>query len=200
MLKPLIKAESPLLNGNLSMVGKLYSSEKCESLLATLMTTISWNEDYCIVFGRRFNIPRLQAWYADEGIQYSYSNNLLKTQPWLESLSEIKHDVQQMTGHTFNSVLVTFYRNGNDHVTWHADDEEELGPHPVIASLSLGATRKFQFRHKHDDITGSVYLTAGDLLLMRPKFQADWEHCVPGEPTIKEPRINLTFRKVEPPC
>jgi alkylated DNA repair dioxygenase AlkB len=168
-------------------------------LLTKLITTLEWNADYCVVYGRRFDIPRLQAWYADQGIRYSYSNNLLKTQPWPASLLAIKHHIQQKTGNEYNSVLVTYYRNGNDHVTWHSDDEEELGTEPVIASLSLGATRQFQFRHKSIDLSGRILLHNGDLLIMRPAFQADWEHCVPSEPTINEPRINLTFRKVFPP-
>jgi alkylated DNA repair dioxygenase AlkB len=199
MLHASIKKVAPFETEGLSMMGKLYSSERCMSLLDTLISTIKWNEDFYIAFGRRFDVPRLQAWYADEGIQYSYSNNLLKTQPWLASLLQIKRDVQQKTGHDFNSVLVTYYRNGNDYVTWHADDEDELGADPVIASLSLGATRNFQFRHKRNDITGNIFLHNGDLLLMRPQFQSDWEHCVPSESAISVPRINLTFRKVEPP-
>ena len=180
-------------------MGKLYSPEHCVTLLNTLITTIDWNEDSCIIFGRRFEIPRLQAWYADNGIHYSYSNNLLTTQRWNELLSTIRRDVQQKTGYDFNSVLLTYYRHGNDHVTWHADDEEELGAEPVIASLSLGATREFQFRRKHDELQGSIYLNDGDLLLMRPGFQVHWEHCIPLEPDINQPRINLTFRKVNPP-
>jgi alkylated DNA repair dioxygenase AlkB len=199
MLPASLQSEISFARGDLLLMGKLYSPKKCASLLATLITEVQWNDDYCIVLGRRFNIPRLQAWYADEGIQYNYSNNLLKTQPWIKILLQIKHDVQQKTGHEFNSVLVTYYRDGNDYVSWHADDEAELGADPVIASLSLGATREFQFRHKLEGITGSIHINEGELLLMRPGFQANWEHCIPGEPTIIEPRINLTFRKVEPP-
>lgn len=199
MPNTLVEPETPFTCGDLALLGKLYSSEKSASLLASLITNIQWNEDYCVVFGRRFQIPRLQAWYADEGIQYSYSNNLLKNQPWLDTLIDIKHDVEQITGHPFNSVLVTYYRNGDDHVNWHADDEDELGSEPVIASLSLGATRELQFRHKHNDIMDSVLLHDGDLLLMHPGFQTHWQHRVPSEPSIKRPRINLTFRKVTPP-
>ena len=199
MPNTLVEPETPFTCGDLALLGKLYSSEKSASLLASLITTIQWNEDYCVVFGRRFQIPRLQAWYADEGIQYSYSNNLLKNQSWLDTLIDIKHDVEQITGHPFNSVLVTYYRNGDDHVNWHADDEDELGSEPVIASLSLGATRELQFRHKHNDIMDSVLLHDGDLLLMHPGFQTHWQHRVPSEPSTTSPRINLTFRKVTPP-
>ena len=198
MLHALTEPEIKPVKDNLFLLGELYSAAQCKFLLAELIATLKWNEDYCFVWGRKFHIPRLQAWYADEGIQYSYSNNLLKTQSWLEPLLAIKNDVQQKTGHEFNSVLVTFYRNGNDHVTWHADDEDELGTDPVIASLSLGVTRKFQFRHKRNGLTGNVLLSNGELLMMQPGFQADWVHCVPREPTISEPRINLTFRKVVP--
>jgi alkylated DNA repair dioxygenase AlkB len=208
MTQALLKSETTFVTGDfvggdfaggdLVVIDRLYSCRQRAELLAALIANIQWNEDYCVVFGRRFDIPRLQAWYADEGIQYSYSNNLLKTQPWLESLWTIKLDVQRKTGHDYNSVLVTFYRNGNDHVTWHADDETELGPEPVIASLSLGATREFQYRHKLAGTMNSVWLSDGDLLLMKPRFQTEWEHCVPSEPSVCEPRINLTFRKVIP--
>ena len=193
-----MRALTPFETDDLSLVGKLYSDEQCMSLLDELTATINWHEDYCIVHGRKFYIPRLQAWYADEGIQYSYSNNLLRTQSWLKSLLTIKRDIEQQTAQQFNSVLVTFYRDGNDHVGWHADDEEELGAEPVIASLSLGATRNFEYRHKREDFTGSISLTNGDLLLMHPNFQAKWEHCTPSEPAVNDPRINLTFRKVAP--
>lgn len=195
---PETKAE-PLASGSLLSFSKLYSEQHCTSLLDELITSINWNKDHCVVFGRRFNIPRLQAWYADEGIQYSYSNNLLTNQFWLESLLAIKHDVQQKTAYTFNSVLVTYYRDGNDHVNWHADDEGELGTDPVIASLSLGATRTFRYRHQHTGLSGEILLGNGDLLLMRPAFQMQWEHCVPAEPAIDKPRLNLTFRRVIPP-
>lgn len=191
--------ETPFTSGDLSLIGKINSSEQCLSLLDELIATVKWNEDYCVVFGRRFHIPRLQAWYADNGIRYNYSNNLLETQPWLESLLAIKRDVQLKTAQEFNSVLLTFYRNGNDFVNWHADDEDELGIDPVIASLSLGATRTFQYRRKRDGLTGNVELNSGDLLLMQPAFQKSWEHRIPSEPAVTEPRINLTFRKIVPP-
>ena len=183
----------------LKLLGKLYSSDHCCELLATLIDSIAWSDDSCIIFGRRFDIPRLQAWFADEGIHYSYSNNLIKTQPWIEPLLDIKQDVQRITGHSFNAVLLTYYRDGSDHVTWHADDEDELGKEPVIASLSLGETRQFHFRHKHNGTSGKLALHDGDLLLMHPEFQENWQHCIPIESSISKPRINLTFRKVVPP-
>jgi alkylated DNA repair dioxygenase AlkB len=163
-----------------------------------LLENASWCEDYYEAFGRRINIPRLQAWYADTGLQYSYSNNLLTTQTWTAPLSEIKQHVEQETRQRFNSVLVTCYRDGNDSLSWHADDEAELGPLPYIVSLSLGASRDMHYRHKRYNTYGKITLNDGDLLLMRPRFQLDWEHCVPAQPEVQAPRINLTFRKVIP--
>lgn len=192
-----ITGQSSLLNAiGLSLLGKLYSKAQCQEYLSALINDVNWGDDFHIICGRRFNIPRLQAWIADPGIRYSYSNNLLKTQAWIEPLLSIKQDMEAKTKQKFNAVLLTYYRTGLDHVTWHADDEEELGDSPVIASLSLGEKRQFQFRHKKDSITDSLTLEDGDLIVMHPNFQQQWQHCVPVEKYIEKPRINLTFRQV----
>lgn len=191
--------EQQAIHEHLLLLGKLYSPDVCSALLARLIAEVDWCDDSFVICSRRFGIPRLQAWFADPGIRYNYSNNLLETQSWVDPLVTIRKDVQDITGHTFNSVLLTYYRNGQDHVSWHADDESELGDAPVIASLSLGATRQFQFRNKHDGRTEQLSLHNGDLLLMQPEFQSQWLHCVPIEPSIDQPRINLTFRWVVPP-
>jgi len=186
-------------NDGLTLLGKLYSTGHCNDLLSCLIQELTWTNDSCEILGRRFDIPRLQAWIADPGIRYSYSNNLIPSQAWVEPLVTIKQDIQAITGYTFNAVLLTYYRHGRDHVTWHADDEEELGDTPVIASLSLGATRQFQYRNTNDGTTRILYLYNGDLLLMHPEFQHFRQHRVPVEERIEEPRINLTFRRVLPP-
>jgi alkylated DNA repair dioxygenase AlkB len=187
---------APLETGDLSLIKRVYAADHCSGYLQRMIHGIRWHKDHYIVADRRFEIPRLQAWHADAGIAYSYSNNLLENQPWVEPLLEIKRHVEARLGHTFNSVLLTYYRNGRDHVTWHADDERELGDRPVIASLSLGATREFRYRCKSDGAAGGLFLDDGDLLLMQPNFQSQWEHCVPTEPSVSAPRINLTFRRV----
>lgn len=187
---------TPFETQDLVLLNGYYPRHLSQSYLHTLIEDVNWSDDFYLAFGRRIEIPRLQAWYADEGIRYSYSNNLLKTQPWLEPLREIKQQVERVAEKQFNSVLLTYYRNGDDSVSWHADDEAELGSQPYIASLSLGASRELHYRHKREAVHGSVTLHSGDLLLMRPDFQFDWEHCVPTEPHIAEPRINLTFRAV----
>ncbi len=190
---------SPFATGDLRLIKNTYTPEQRKHLLSTLIDGVAWNEDFHVVAGRRFNIPRLQAWCADEGIHYRYADNLLRTQPWITPLLDIRRNVEDAVGHRFNAVLLTYYRNGEDSVGWHADDERELGAHPVIASLSLGAARQFEFRHKRGAVTDSVTLYDGDLVLMLPGFQQEWEHRVPGEPAVREPRLNLTFRNVEAP-
>ena len=179
----------------LSLHGKVYSSQQSCSLLDDLIRDIDWQTDF-VAFGRRFNVPRLQAWYADEGVHYRYSDNKLQSHSWIEPLLSMKQSVENISGHAFNSVLLTYYRNGDDHVGWHADDEPELGDAPVIASLSLGESREFQYRHKRSGERGRLPLHDGELLVMQPGFQAQWEHCVLQQPEVVKPRINLTFRKV----
>lgn len=187
----------PLQNqpSSLQRLGCLFDPAYRQDLLDRLIVAIDWQRDY-LAFGRRFDVPRLQAWYADEGVHYRHADNLLPSHLWIPALSEIRHEVEARTRERFNSVLVTYYRDGHDHLTWHADDEPELGDAPVIASLSLGATRQFQYRTKPGGEARALLLHDGDLLLMRPGFQRYWQHAVPMEPEILAPRINLTFRRV----
>ena len=179
--------------------GKLYSPEQCRVLLEKLIEEVDWQRDY-VAFGRHFDVPRLQAWYADDGVHYRYGDNLLQSHSWIPLLQSIKQAVEERSGlcaeQGFNSVLVTYYRDGQDHVTWHADDEPELGPLPVIASLSLGSSREFHYRHKSRDEKASMPLHDGELLIMQPEFQQHWEHAIVPQPEVDEPRINLTFRRV----
>lgn len=177
------------------LLGKIYTMHQAQTLLQDLMLRIEWQQDF-IAFGRRFDVPRLQAWYADPGIHYRYTDNKLQSHAWTQELLSVKRDVERISGYDFNSVLLTCYRNGSDYVNWHSDDEPELGTAPVIASLSLGAEREFQYRHKQHELSGSLQLRDGELLVMKPLFQQEWEHCVPSQPEVTELRLNLTFRKV----
>ena len=179
----------------LNLHGQLYPPPQAQALLQALIREIDWQQDF-VAFGRRFDVPRLQAWYADAGVHYRYSDNKLASHPWTQRLLCIKQDVEKQSGHVFNSVLLTYYRDGQDHVNWHADDEPELGDAPVIASLSLGARREFQYRHNQREAHGSLPLQDGELLVMQPQFQQQWQHRVPQQAEISEPRINLTFRLV----
>jgi alkylated DNA repair dioxygenase AlkB len=184
-----------LASSLLKLHGQIYPPQQARVLLDRLIKEIAWQQDF-VAFGRRFDVPRLQAWYADVGVHYRYSDNKLQSHPWTDQLLAIKQEVEGLAAHSFNSVLLTYYRNGQDYVNWHADDEPELGEAPVIASLSLGTSREFQYRHKQGDERGSLHLQDGELLVMQPQFQQDWEHRVPAQPEITAPRINLTFRRV----
>lgn len=163
-----------------------------------LLNEQDWPDNRYLVAGRQFQLPRLQTWHADPGIVYSYSNNLLQTRPWSPLLSEIREKIEKYLGFAFNSVLVNLYRDGQDYVGWHADDEAELGEEPVIASLTFGAERRFAFRHKKTLEQGQINLSSGSLTIMYPAFQHLWLHSVPTDPTLEEGRINLTFRNVIP--
>lgn len=182
------------------------ASTTLDTLFQQLVATIPWQDDFIEVFGRRFPIPRRQAWFADPGIQYRYSDNLLSTQPWMPELESLRLLVEQATGQRFNAVLATYYRSGQDSVSWHADDEQELGAKPYIASLSLGASRCFEYclkpefrpatANREQPEVFQLPLNHGDLLLMQPEFQQRWLHQVPQENGIMQGRINLTFRLV----
>ena len=183
---------------SLSLVKDFIDSETAQQIYRQLHSEIQWPSNTYKVFDRHFELPRLQSWHADTGIVYSYSNNLLTTRPWTSLLSDLCLWVEVYTQQAFNAVLVNYYRSGQDFVGWHSDDEKELGESPVIASLTLGASREFQFREKaNHDNQGSITLTSGSLLMMAPEFQHDWQHAV-LKCQQSQGRINLTFRQVQP--
>lgn len=180
----------------LKVIEGFYSATESDILYQRLLQEQNWPANHYLVAGRQFTLPRLQTWHADPGIRYSYSNNLLQTQDWTPLLTEIKRKVELTVNFGFNAVLVNLYRNGRDYVGWHADDELELGPEPLIASLTLGAERVFEFRRKKTATHGQLTLTNGSLLLMQADFQHHWLHRLPVDHTQSAGRINLTFRKV----
>ena len=167
-----------------------------DGLLDRLQAEIDWQQEFVNMYGRRLAVPRLTAWYGDPGAVYTYSRIENKPNPWTASLRELRHKLRSSTGIRFNSVLLNHYRNGDDGVSWHADDEPELGPQPVIASVSLGATRTFQLQHNIAKTRRSIPLTHGSLLLMSGPLQHCWKHQVPKERSVRAERINLTFRVV----
>lgn len=186
------------LQPDLQCVEHFYSPGECNTLYERLCAEQNWPDNHYSLGGRQFTLPRLQTWHADDGIVYSYSNNLLHTRPWSALLTEIRVKIEARLNFSFNSVLVNWYRNGEDYVGWHADNEPELGPHPLIASLSLGAARTFCYKHKKLPAQGSVVLRSGCLLIMQPSVQHDWLHAVLQEESTIDGRINMTFRRVLP--
>ncbi|WP_415878434.1 alpha-ketoglutarate-dependent dioxygenase AlkB family protein [Methylomonas sp. TEB] len=183
----------------LRIIRDFYDAAESDAIYRRLLQEQNWPDNCYSVAGREFTLPRLQTWHADPGIVYSYSNNLLKTRPWTPLLSDIRQKIEQFLNFSFNSVLVNLYRNGDDYVGWHADNEAELGPQPFITSLTLGATRQFAFRHKKTAESGSILLTSGMLLIMQPDFQHHWLHSIPVDQKLTQGRINLTFRRVIAP-
>lgn len=173
-----------------------YQPAASDRLLRHFLSEHPWPENRYDYTGRQFVLPRLQTWHADTWIRYSYSHNLLITRDWTPLLLKIRSKVEAYLATPFNAVLVNYYRDGEDHVGWHADDELELGPAPLIASLTFGAERRFEFKHKRGPETGFIDLRSGTLLVMQPTFQHDWLHRVPPANGVNAGRINLTFRHV----
>lgn len=164
-----------------------------------LHNTIAWRQDRITLYGRSIPLPRLQAWYGAGAKPYAYSGITMQARPWTPALLHIKGRVEAAAGAHFTNALLNLYRHGRDSVDWHSDDEAALGQNPVIASLSLGAARRFQMRHKKRKELPAVelQLTHGSLLLMQGATQHHWRHRLPkvsargGEVGA---RINLTFR------
>ena len=160
------------------------------------LANINWIEGTIKIFGKEHNIPRLQAWYANEDINYKYSGKALLRNNWNPVLNEIKDDIELATSQKFNSVLGNLYRDGSDSMGLHADDEKELGENPVIASFSLGEERDIYFKHKNKNISFSIPQESGKLVVMSGPTQKYWKHGIKKTKKIKKPRINLTFRNI----
>lgn len=164
-----------------------------------LKDTVSWNQESMVFSGVRVPVPRLTAWFGDPEATYSYSGLRHTPLPWTPLLLDLRDRVGQATGARYNSVLLNLYRDGRDSVAWHADDELELGRHPTIASLSLGAARRFRWKHRAEaGKTGHIELPPGSLLVMRNRCQEHWLHAVPKTTRPVGARINLTFRWFHP--
>jgi len=185
-------------DGELLLIPQAFPLGIVSSLFVQLREQTRWSQDEIYIAGRRRQIPRLQAWYGDTKAHYSYSGLSMKPLPWTPVLLEIKQAAEALTGATFNSVLLNLYRNGQDSMGWHSDDEPELGPEPVIASVSFGATRDFALRHKHQKTHKmKLSLPSGSLLLMSGRLQQCWQHRVPKTCLPVGERINLTFRLIK---
>ncbi|OUR97056.1 hypothetical protein A9Q84_12045 [Halobacteriovorax marinus] len=162
-----------------------------------LYNKIEWQEDEITIFGKTHPIPRLQAWYADDRLNYSYSGIILKHHHWTKILLEIKNKVESETGFKFNGCLINLYRDGRDYVSWHSDDEVELGEAPDIASVSFGETRTLSFRHRETKKVVKCQLDSGSLIVMKSPLQKFWEHQLNKSSKDIGARINLTFRYLQ---
>ncbi|HKT94180.1 MAG TPA: alpha-ketoglutarate-dependent dioxygenase AlkB [Paraburkholderia sp.] len=171
--------------------------EAAAAVLARIIAEADWRQERIRTPGGWVDQPRLTAWQGDPGAVYIYSGIRNVPQPWTPAVAWLRERAEATSGARFNSVLLNRYRSGLDSMGWHADKERELGPEPVIASVSLGSTRTFEFRHARTHATHTLALTHGSLLVMRGRTQLEWIHRVPKEAGARGERINLTFRWVD---
>ena len=183
-------------DGEVYYFGRLIKDDKVQNAISELMESIAWESDKLFIYGKHITTKRKTAWYGDSSLSYSYSNTTKVALPWIPVLLELKAFVEAHTQTTFNSCLLNLYHSGDEGMAWHSDDEPELGAEPIIASLSLGADRKFLFKHKGTKENISLSLSNGSLLLMKGLTQTHWQHSLPKTKKVSEPRINLTFRTI----
>lgn len=173
------------------------AQDEADRLMERLQLAIPWERHRITLFGRQIDSPRVSCWIGDPGATYTYSRTRFEPRPWPPALAALRDRLGDALDYRFNSVLVNWYRDGRDSMGWHSDDEPELGPAPVIASLSLGQPRAFAFRGRGDPATGArILLPHGSLLVMRGATQALYRHALPGTRRAVAGRINLTFRYV----
>ncbi|OGX89584.1 2OG-Fe(II) oxygenase [Hymenobacter lapidarius] len=191
----------PLPQADLLFDPDFLPAAEANALLAHFIAGIAWEQRAICMFGRELPQPRLTAWHGDPAARYTYSGLTWEPRPWTPPLLGLRQRLEAATGARFNSVLLNYYRDGRDSMGWHADDEPELGPTPVIASLSLGATRRFRLRPVGPRVglapsSIGLDLPNGSLLLMRGPTQQCWQHALPKTARPAGPRLNLTFRWV----
>ena len=184
----------PIPDGELLWLKQLPLALENAEVMARLIAETAWRTEAITLWGKQHLQPRLTAWHGDA--RYRYSGLVLEPLPFTPLLLDIKQAVEAATGHSFNSVLLNYYRNERDSMGMHSDDEPELGREPAIASLSFGASRTFNLRHRHTKQTVKIDLGDGSLLLMRGKTQHFWLHGINKSTRHIGPRLNLTFRKI----
>lgn len=174
-----------------------FTAEKAEYYFHVLKESVPWQQDPITLFGKTHLQPRLTALYGNNAKAYTYSNITMQPHPFTPELLCIKAAVEKEVGVVFSSCLLNYYRDGKDSNGWHADNEKELGPSPVIASVSLGAERFFHLRHtKNKALKHKIRLEHGSLLLMQGETQQYWQHQIPKTAKKIGERINLTFRVI----
>jgi len=184
-----------LIDAQVSYVPSFIGFEEANELFNKLINDISWQQDDIVVFGKKFQQPRLTALYGNDGKSYSYSSLTMFPNKWNSLLIYIKEKVEEFMNVKFTTVLLNYYRDGNDSNGWHADNEKELGKNPIIASISFGAKRVFQMKHNtNKDQKFKIELEHGSLLIMKGTTQHFWKHQIPKSTKKVGPRINLTFR------
>ena len=184
-------------DGNVVYYKNLLTLNEANSYFDSLLHSIEWKNDQAFIYGKLIITKRKVAWYGDTDFEYTYSKITKRALPWTAELVELKKITEELTGEKFNSCLLNLYHNGDEGMAWHSDAEKVLKKNGAIASLSLGAERKFSFKHKETKETISLILENGSLLVMKGSTQTYWLHRLPPTKLISTPRINLTFRSIE---
>ena len=184
---------------DIEMIENFLAPAEADHILQQLITQTSWEQPRVRVYGKWHLTPRLVCFHADPKLAYAYSDLLHDALPWTPLLTDLKQRISDTVSARFNAVLLNYYRNGQDTIGWHADDERELGEQAVIASLSVGATRELLFKPRNGGSDRvSLTLTSGSLLIMRGDTQHRWLHHLPRRARCVSPRVNLTFRLINP--
>lgn len=191
------KLHLQLPDAELIYISDFFEKSRADLHFQSLKKNILWQQDDIKLFGKTYQQPRLTALYGEIGKSYTYSNILMKPNPFTEELLSLKNIIETKLNLEFTTVLLNYYRDGQDSNGWHADNEKELGKNPSIASLSLGAERLFHFKHRRNsEETYKIMLEHGSLLLMKGAMQHHWLHQLPKTKKKVGERINLTFRNI----
>lgn len=183
-------------DGELYYINDFLSIKDQTHYFDMLFNKINWQHDELIIFGKKIITSRKVAWYARNNISYTYSGKLKVGQDFTDELIELKNRIKIFDNTDLNSCLLNLYHNGDEGMSWHSDNEKEIIPNSCIASISLGAKRHIDFKHKLYKTKIRVELAPGSLLLMRGPIQKYWLHALPKTKKVKEPRINLTYRNL----
>ncbi|MBD8490678.1 alpha-ketoglutarate-dependent dioxygenase AlkB [Echinicola sp. CAU 1574] len=183
-------------DGTVHYYGKILNEQEANYYFDRLMESIEWRHDEAVIYGKHYTTKRKVAWYGDKPYEYTYSNTTKKALAWTQELKQLKTWVEEKAQTQFNSCLLNLYHDGSEGMAYHSDSEKSLGTNSVITSLSLGADRKFTFKHKSNKQTVSTILENGSLLVMRGTTQNHWLHRLPPTKKVTRPRISLTFRTI----
>lgn len=177
--------------------GKILTAKQSAFFYEVLMKSIEWKNDEALIFGKLIKTKRKVAWYGETQFSYTYSKITKQALPWTKELLELKEIIETTSEEKYNSCLLNLYHSGEEGMAWHSDGEKMLKKNGAIASLSLGAERKFSFKHKESKQKIDILLEKGSLLIMKEGTQKNWLHRLPPTKKVKRPRINLTFRTIE---
>lgn len=183
-------------DGEVYDYGKIFSAEEANVFFNELLSNLAWQHDEAYIMGKHIVTKRKVAWYGEKRYEYTYSKATKTALEFTPALILLKNKVEELTDDQYNSCLANLYHSGDEGMAYHSDDEKDLAEHAAIASLSFGAERRFLFKHKRDKTTITTFLQHGSLLVMKGATQKNWLHRLPTTTKTKQPRINLTFRKM----